>query len=192
MLSSQIPASALRFSWRVTSKSFRLCSDPSPWYPFSPLEISEPCTQNQVLDQWRAVSCSLSRIATQMLTYSGWLYRKHTSRQPYSAPRMVSRCCYYSRKRNLISKPPTPNVIFLDLNRPGVNGWDVLRAMQQTEALRPIPVLVFATHCGDKQQVLAWGARAYIDKPFEFDQFLAEVQAAYRAVCSSNDAEGNA
>jgi len=86
------------------------------------------------------------------------------------------------QKRNPFGRAPTPNLVFLDINMPKIDGWEVLSTMQANETLRSIPVVILTTSQHDKQKALALGARDYICKPLQVDDFLAEVQNAYKAV----------
>jgi two-component system response regulator len=78
---------------------------------------------------------------------------------------------------------PTPHIIFLDINMPRMNGWEVLEAMQQNEQLQRIPVVVLTTAHDGRERALSLGAREYISKPHDFDEFMSEVQTAYESVC---------
>ena len=72
---------------------------------------------------------------------------------------------------------PTPDLVLLDLNLPGLRGQEVLCDIKQDPALLSIPVVVL-TSSGARQDVLdayAAHANSYVVKPADFDQFLALV-----------------
>ncbi len=68
--------------------------------------------------------------------------------------------------------PPTPNVIFLDLNMPKKNGLECLKEIKQTERFKDIPVVVFSTSCQQNaiNQMYEHGASYYICKPDSFQK----------------------
>ncbi len=68
--------------------------------------------------------------------------------------------------------PPSPRLLFLDINMPRKNGFECLIEMKQTEKLKDIPVIVFSTS-GDHNyvnQARQFGAHYYIRKPGTFNQ----------------------
>lgn len=72
---------------------------------------------------------------------------------------------------------PTPDLVLLDLNLPGLKGQEVLIEMKSDPELLCIPVVVL-TSSGARQDVLdAYGAHvnSYVIKPTDFEQFLALV-----------------
>lgn len=73
-----------------------------------------------------------------------------------------------------------PEMILLDLNLPKVNGWEVLKEIQQDDTLRTIPVVVCSASSRkeDRERALAAGARRYIVKPARFSAWLEEVKSA--------------
>jgi len=66
--------------------------------------------------------------------------------------------------------PPAPDVIFLDLNMPGKNGFDCLREIKQTPKLKLIPVIIFSTSAQPDtiNRAYTQGANYYICKPGSF------------------------
>ncbi len=67
-----------------------------------------------------------------------------------------------------------PDLMVLDITMPRLNGWDVLRMMQQDETKADIPVLVLTAHSKDAEKARGWqlGATWYQAKPFNFDELL--------------------
>ncbi len=62
---------------------------------------------------------------------------------------------------------PVPEVILLDLNMPGTDGFEVLRQVRQTHALRHMPVIALSTTKdeGERSLTCEFRANQYIVKP---------------------------
>jgi DNA-binding response OmpR family regulator len=71
------------------------------------------------------------------------------------------------------------DLILLDLMLPGMNGFEVLRAIRQTS---DIPVLILSARGQEQDKVdgLELGADDYVVKPFALRELLARVRAAVR------------
>ena len=67
----------------------------------------------------------------------------------------------------------TPDVIFLDLNMPGMNGQEFLAEIKKHEKLCMIPVIVLSTtsHTFTIKSVKDLGAQDFITKPGDFYEF---------------------
>jgi two-component system alkaline phosphatase synthesis response regulator PhoP len=78
--------------------------------------------------------------------------------------------------------PLTPDLIILDLNLPGMNGFELCRRLRTEEATRRTPVIMLTarTEEGDKVRGLELGADDYITKPFSVRELVARVRAALR------------
>jgi len=78
-----------------------------------------------------------------------------------------------------------PHLILLDLNMPGMNGFDVLRALKTDPAMRGIPVIVLSTSKDprDIRRSYECAAASYIAKPNGFDELEAKLRSAYRFFC---------
>jgi len=61
-----------------------------------------------------------------------------------------------------------PDVIVLDLMMPGINGYDVLEALQGDDVTSGIPVLVLTAKSlrADRERSHGLGASAFLTKPF--------------------------
>jgi DNA-binding response OmpR family regulator len=70
-----------------------------------------------------------------------------------------------------------PDLILLDINMPGMDGWETLKILKVDEATQAIPVAMFSIklELRDKLQGLKQGAFDYITKPFSYDEILERV-----------------
>lgn len=61
-----------------------------------------------------------------------------------------------------------PDLVFLDLMMPGVDGWDVLHALKSDDDLARIPVILLTAKSGEEDQMRGWqeGILEYVSKPF--------------------------
>ncbi len=69
--------------------------------------------------------------------------------------------------------PGMPDLIFLDLNLPRVDGREVLKYIKSTSSFRRIPVIVFSSSEREEDISTAYelGANTYISKAAVFDEF---------------------
>lgn len=72
-----------------------------------------------------------------------------------------------------------PSLILLDVMLPGLDGWQVVRAVRQTSQI-PIIMLTAKDETFDKVLGLELGADDYITKPFEPKELVARVKAVLR------------
>lgn len=71
-----------------------------------------------------------------------------------------------------------PDLVLLDVDMPGLSGFDVCRAIKQNPLSADIPVL-FVTACAERKDIIAGfeaGGQDYILKPFTKEELLARVQ----------------
>ncbi|MBB3103837.1 heavy metal response regulator transcription factor [Azomonas macrocytogenes] len=71
------------------------------------------------------------------------------------------------------------DLVVLDVNLPGLNGWEVLRQIRQFGHTR-VMMLTARGRLEDKVKGLDLGADDYLVKPFEFPEFLARVRSLLR------------
>lgn len=69
-----------------------------------------------------------------------------------------------------IAISPTPDIIFLDLNMPIMNGYEFLENMKKNYAYHHIPVIIFTTskNSADIERCRDSGASLYLTKPVDF------------------------
>jgi signal transduction histidine kinase len=72
-----------------------------------------------------------------------------------------------------------PDLILLDVNMPGTNGYDVCRQIKDSPNLQQIPILFISglNQPMDKVQGFQAGGVDYITKPFQFEEVAARVGA---------------
>lgn len=77
---------------------------------------------------------------------------------------------------------PEPDLILLDLNLPGLDGWQVLDAIKSDEGLRALPVVVLTTSRRDEDIAQAYqsGANSYIQKPEDYPAYSELVSLLHR------------
>jgi CheY-like chemotaxis protein len=63
-----------------------------------------------------------------------------------------------------------PDLIFMDVNMPRMNGIDCLKEIKKTDSLKGIPVIMYSTSCSPAYQKECFdiGAALYIEKPSDF------------------------
>lgn len=68
-----------------------------------------------------------------------------------------------------------PDIILLDLNMPGLSGFEVLTQLKQAPRWRAIPVVILTTSDSetDQQQARQLGATQFITKPTTFKGLVA-------------------
>ena len=82
----------------------------------------------------------------------------------------------------LYNPPPTPHLIFMDLNMPVKNGMDSLREIRENEMFGKIPVVILSTSSDERsiQQAGNFGADLYIVKPESYSKLREYVGACLK------------
>jgi len=73
---------------------------------------------------------------------------------------------------------PMPRLDLLDMNLPGVDGFEVLRMIKSTPLLKRLPVIILTSSKEEGDRALSYdtGANSYLVKPVSFDGFLGVVR----------------
>jgi DNA-binding NarL/FixJ family response regulator len=81
-----------------------------------------------------------------------------------------------------------PAVVLLEVNLPGISGYEICRELRDTFGSEISIIFVSAdrTRPADRAAGLLIGADDYIVKPFDDDEFLARVRVAVRRVSPAN------
>jgi len=80
----------------------------------------------------------------------------------------------------IYNPPPVPHIVFLDLNMPGKNGFDVLSELRNSDTKRDIPVVIFST--SNEPSIIAkcrsLGANYFITKPVLMKDIIKSIEYA--------------
>ncbi|NJL92837.1 MAG: response regulator [Anaerolineae bacterium] len=70
-----------------------------------------------------------------------------------------------------------PDIILMDINMPGMDGFMATAALRAIPHLRHIPIVAVTANVmkGDMEGILAAGCDGYIPKPIDVDRFPEEV-----------------
>lgn len=88
----------------------------------------------------------------------------------------------------LLKRHPETRIALLDVNLPGIDGFEVCRRIRATNAKMGIIMLTARTQEMDKVTGLMTGADDYVTKPFSPAELTARVDALYRRSGSEDKA----
>lgn len=76
----------------------------------------------------------------------------------------------------------SPDLILLDVNLPGINGFEVCKRLREQPATRDIPIVMLTTadQVDDRVRGLDVGADDYLPKPFHAKELVARINARLR------------
>jgi len=69
------------------------------------------------------------------------------------------------------------DLILLDIQLPGMDGYSVARALRANATASHIPIVAVTSYAmaGDREKALAAGCNGYIEKPVDPDTFVAQI-----------------
>ncbi|MBN2829277.1 MAG: response regulator [Candidatus Cloacimonetes bacterium] len=75
-----------------------------------------------------------------------------------------------------ISKYPFPDILFLDLRMPKIDGFQVLEKIRKNPKYLDLPIYVFTTsnYERDKLKCYDLGANEFVTKPMSYQEFLEQ------------------
>jgi two-component system cell cycle response regulator DivK len=71
-----------------------------------------------------------------------------------------------------------PDIILMDLELPGMDGWEAARRLKGDPQTRDIPIVALSAHvlAGARERALAAGCDEFDTKPVDFDRLLATIR----------------
>lgn len=74
-----------------------------------------------------------------------------------------------------------PDLILLDIQLPGMDGYAVAQVLRDNPKLKDVPVIAVTSYAmvGDREQALAAGCTGYIEKPINPDTFWIRSKATF-------------
>jgi len=85
----------------------------------------------------------------------------------------------FLRKEGEYKDVPRPDLIFLDLNMPKMDGKQVLAEIKVDDSLRRIPVVILTVSKAEEDIVKSYNlhANCYVTKPLDLEQFIYVVKS---------------
>lgn len=73
-----------------------------------------------------------------------------------------------------------PDLILMDLNLPGIDGWEAARQLKADERTRDIPIIALSAHAmaGDREKAIAAGVDDFDTKPVNFERLMGKIKRA--------------
>ncbi|HET7898743.1 MAG TPA: response regulator transcription factor, partial [Flavisolibacter sp.] len=78
------------------------------------------------------------------------------------------------------------DLVVLDINIPGINGFDLCKNIRQKDTQVPVIMLTALSALGDKIEGYDAGADDYIVKPFEFKELLMKIRVLLKRTLNQN------
>ncbi|HET8688231.1 MAG TPA: response regulator [Methanosarcina sp.] len=84
-----------------------------------------------------------------------------------------------------------PQLVFLDVNLPKRNGFDVLAQIRNSPCTKNTSVVIFSTSSSpfDLEKANAHGATKFVTKPAEIEEFNEAIKKAVFALSSANQSQ---
>src|SRR5438876_11845460 len=69
-----------------------------------------------------------------------------------------------------------PDLILLDVMMPQVDGWEMLRRVQERHGVGPIPVFIFSGQLEAGEEAVQRGAQGFVGKPFDLRALIEQTK----------------
>jgi two-component system, cell cycle response regulator DivK len=71
-----------------------------------------------------------------------------------------------------------PDLILMDLEMPGIDGWEATRRLKNNPQTRDIPIIALSAHAlaGAREKALAAGCDEFDTKPIEFERLVGTMR----------------
>jgi len=77
------------------------------------------------------------------------------------------------------AKTLQPDLIVMDLNLPGLSGWEATRRLKNEQETKHIPIIVLSSHFEEtsRARAVAAGCDAYETKPADFERLVGIIRS---------------
>ena len=75
-----------------------------------------------------------------------------------------------------LARSARPDLILLDIQLPGMDGYETARQLKALPDRVPIVALTSYAMAGDKEKALAAGCDGYLEKPINPDTFITDIE----------------
>jgi CheY-like chemotaxis protein len=77
-----------------------------------------------------------------------------------------------------IAETDQPDAILLDIQLPGMDGYEIAGRLKKIEKMKHIPIIAVSSYAmqGDKEKAIEAGATGYIEKPIDPDKFVSQLK----------------
>jgi CheY-like chemotaxis protein len=77
-----------------------------------------------------------------------------------------------------LARSVKPLLILLDIQLPGMSGYDVARELRNNSELADVPIVAVTSYAmvGDRERAIEAGCTGYIEKPISPETFLQDVE----------------
>ena len=84
-----------------------------------------------------------------------------------------------------------PDLILLDIQLPGMDGYAVARCLKSHPGLSDTPIIAVTSYAmmGDREKALESGCTGYIKKPIDPDRFMAQMEGYLLKGAASEDGD---
>jgi len=85
---------------------------------------------------------------------------------------------------DILERGYIPSIIFLDINMPGMNGWQCLSKLKANKRFKDIPVLMYSTssYPHEIEKAFQLGALAFFTKPNHYSLLKKNIQDVLNAL----------
>ncbi len=78
-----------------------------------------------------------------------------------------------------LAQAAVPDLVLLDIQLPGIDGYAVARALRAIDTMARIPIVAVTSYAmmGDKEKALESGCTGYLEKPIDPETFVDQIEA---------------
>jgi len=78
-----------------------------------------------------------------------------------------------------VAEKETPDLILVDINMPGMDGYEVTARLRDIPSLKDVPVVAITANVlrGDRERSLDAGCDGFIQKPLDVDMLPSQIEA---------------